>query len=161
MHSRIINNILYNKSSNFLFSRHRYCHCDGHFAASQHRSISSTSLLQGSWMDKVKSVFTGQKGSDGESTMSSESFTLLRMSSLHCSVTLVPKFFFFFLIFCCLILVIGFADELKKARRVGTFKQYMVGRSSEATFSGAFEKQEAIIRCLGGFDSTGEVVFLA
>ncbi|XP_076944302.1 uncharacterized protein LOC143614883 [Bidens hawaiensis] len=32
----------------------------------------------------------------------------------------------------------------------------MVGRSSEATFADAFEKQEAIIRVLGGFDNTGE-----
>lgn len=52
----------------------------------------------------------------------------------------------------------GFADEMKKARKVGEFKQYIVGRSSEATFADAFEKQEAIIRCLGGFDPTGEVV---
>lgn len=40
---------------------------------------------------------------------------------------------------------------------MGTFKQYVVGRSSEATFADAFEKQEAIIRYLGGFDATGEV----
>lgn len=40
---------------------------------------------------------------------------------------------------------------------MGAFKQYIVGRSSEATFADAFEKQEAIIRYLGGFDSTGEV----
>lgn len=46
---------------------------------------------------------------------------------------------------------------MKNARRVGAFKQYIVGRSSEATFADAFEKQEAIIRYLGGFDSTGEV----
>lgn len=52
---------------------------------------------------------------------------------------------------------LGFADELSKARKVGAFKQYIVGRSSEATFSDAFEKQEAIIRYLGGFDATGEV----
>lgn len=40
---------------------------------------------------------------------------------------------------------------------MGALKQYIVGRSSEATFADAFEKQEAIIRYLGGFDSTGEV----
>lgn len=56
-------------------------------------------------------------------------------------------------------LIIGFADEMKNARRIGAFKQYIVGRSSEATFADAFEKQEAIIRYLGGFDSTGEVGF--
>lgn len=54
--------------------------------------------------------------------------------------------------------MLGFADELKNARKLGTFKQYMVGRSSEATFADAFEKQEAIIRFLGGFDPSGEVV---
>lgn len=48
---------------------------------------------------------------------------------------------------------------MKTARRVGAFKQYIVGRSSEATFADAFEKQESIIRYLGGFDSTGEVGF--
>ncbi|KAL3516220.1 hypothetical protein ACH5RR_023122 [Cinchona calisaya] len=96
---------------------------------SQQRWISSTSQLHFSWMDKIKGVFTGQKTSpDATSTStSSESFTLLR-----------------------------FADELSKARKVGAFKQYIVGRSSEATFSDAFEKQEAIIRYLGGFDATGE-----
>lgn len=56
----------------------------------------------------------------------------------------------------CLIIV-GFADELRNARRLGTFKQYMVGRSSEATYADAFEKQEAIIRFLGVCDPTGEV----
>lgn len=53
-----------------------------------------------------------------------------------------------------------FADTLKNARRVDTVKQFMVGRSSEATFSDAFEKHEAIIRYLGGFDPSGEVGFL-
>lgn len=53
----------------------------------------------------------------------------------------------------------GFADELQKARKLGTLKQYIVGRSSEATFSDAFEKQEAILRYLGAFDLNGEVGF--
>ncbi|PKI67920.1 hypothetical protein CRG98_011516 [Punica granatum] len=78
-------------------------------------------------MDKIKGAFTGNKSSPEGAMISQEQFTLLR-----------------------------FADELKNARRVGAFKQYMVGRSSEATFSDSFEKQEAIIRCLGGFDPTGE-----
>ncbi|KAK4782335.1 hypothetical protein SAY86_016437 [Trapa natans] len=51
----------------------------------------------------------------------------------------------------------GFADEMKNAKRVEAFEQYMVRRSSEATFSVAFEKQEAIIRYLGGFYPPGEV----
>lgn len=46
---------------------------------------------------------------------------------------------------------------MKNARRLGTFKKYMVGRSSEATFVDAFEKQEAILRYLGGLDPSGEV----
>ncbi|KAK2977348.1 hypothetical protein RJ640_013327, partial [Escallonia rubra] len=50
----------------------------------------------------------------------------------------------------------GFADELKNAKRLGTFKKYMVGRSSEATFADAFDKQEAVLRCLGVFDPSGE-----
>jgi hypothetical protein len=56
-------------------------------------------------------------------------------------------------------LIAEFADELKNARRLGTFKQYIVGRSSDATFADAFEKQQVIIRYLGGFDPTGEVGF--
>ncbi|XP_038878551.1 protein translocase subunit SecA 1 [Benincasa hispida] len=93
----------------------------------QSRSIFSTTQLNGSWMDKIKGVITGKKSPSDGTDISSESFTLLR-----------------------------FADELKNARRVGAFKQYIVGRSSEATFADAFEKQEAIIRYLGGFDPTGE-----
>ncbi|CAI9102421.1 OLC1v1000686C1 [Oldenlandia corymbosa var. corymbosa] len=117
--------ILVHSSASPLFSRH----CPGHILSPQQRWISSTTPLEASWMDKIKGVFTGQKGSpDAASTyISSESFTLLR-----------------------------FADELGKARKLRSFKQYIVGRSSEATFSDAFEKQEAILRHLAGFDSTGE-----
>lgn len=61
---------------------------------------------------------------------------------------------------CGCVLVTGFANELKNARRAGNLKQFIVGRSSEATFADAFEKQEAIIRYLGGFDATGEVWLL-
>ncbi|CAN1315767.1 hypothetical protein LINPERPRIM_LOCUS29817 [Linum perenne] len=50
----------------------------------------------------------------------------------------------------------GFADELKKAQKVGSFKQYIIGRSSEATFSDAFAKMEAVIRYLSTFDPAGE-----
>ncbi|XP_062144384.1 uncharacterized protein LOC133851814 [Alnus glutinosa] len=124
--SRIITNTC-NKLPIFSFfsfsSSSGYCHP----TLSQHRSIFSTAQLQGSWMDKIKGVLTGEKTSPGEPQLSSESFTLLR-----------------------------FADELKNARRIGAFKQYIVGRSSEATFSDAFEKQESIIRYLGGFDPTGD-----
>ncbi|KAE8010088.1 hypothetical protein FH972_006481 [Carpinus fangiana] len=128
MHSSRIITSTCNKLPTFSFfslsSSSGYCH----LTLQQHRSIFSTAQLQGSWMDKIKGVFTGQKTSPGEPQLiSSESFTLLR-----------------------------FADELKNARRLGAFKQYIVGRSSEATFSDAFDKQEAIIRYLGGFDPTGE-----
>ncbi|TKY61421.1 translocase subunit SecA 1 [Spatholobus suberectus] len=97
----------------------------------QYRTISSTAQLQGSWMDKVKNVIAGQKSTAQSqvdtSQVTSDSFTLLR-----------------------------FADEMKNARRIGAFKEFMVGRSSEVTFSTAFEKYEAIIRYLGGLDPTGE-----
>ncbi|ESW19118.1 hypothetical protein PHAVU_006G097900 [Phaseolus vulgaris] len=96
----------------------------------QHRTIFATTQLQGSWMEKVKNVITGQKTTQSQgdaSEVNSDSFTLIR-----------------------------FADEMKKARRIGAFKEFMVGRSSEATFSSAFEKYEAIIRYLGVLDSTGE-----
>lgn len=56
-------------------------------------------------------------------------------------------------------LVSGFANELSTARAAGSFKRFMVGRSSEATFAESFEKQEAIIRYLGRFDPTGDVSF--
>ncbi|XP_060193842.1 uncharacterized protein LOC132623151 [Lycium barbarum] len=52
--------------------------------------------------------------------------------------------------------LLRFADELGKARKLGTMKQYIVGRSSEATFADAFEKQEAILQYLGALDPTGE-----
>ncbi|XP_068663725.1 uncharacterized protein [Aristolochia californica] len=94
----------------------------------QTRSISSTVSLGLSWMDKIKGAFTGKMPST-ESTpeVSTESFTLLK-----------------------------YADELKKARAVGSFKNFVVGRSSDATFKEAFKKQEDIIRYLGALDPTGE-----
>ncbi|KAM7508456.1 hypothetical protein LguiA_018909 [Lonicera macranthoides] len=95
----------------------------------QQRWISSTRQLDG-WMDKIKGVISGQKTTttpQDPSQVTAQSFTLPR-----------------------------FADELKNAKRLGTFKQYIVGRSSEATFADAFEKQEAIIRYLGGFDPSGD-----
>lgn len=101
-----------------------------HLSPSPHRWISSMTRLSDSWMNKIKGVFTGQKPSstqDPSQSFTAESFTL-------------PQF----------------ADGLKNAKRLGTFKQYMVGRSSEATFADAFEKQEAVLRYLGGLDPTGE-----
>ncbi|KAA8544991.1 hypothetical protein F0562_019792 [Nyssa sinensis] len=110
-------------SSSFI-SRYRH----SHLSPSQHRWISSTTHLD-SWMNKIKGVFTGKKGTpeDPSQPTTSDSFTLL-----------------------------GFADEMKNSRKLGTFKQYIVGRSSEATFADAFEKQEAIFRYLASFDPTGE-----
>ncbi|CAN4083948.1 unnamed protein product [Withania somnifera] len=97
-------------------------------STSSHRWISSTTQLHASWMDKIKSAFTGQKtSSDAANLPTSESFTLLR-----------------------------FADELGKAKKLGTLKKYIVGRSSEATFADAFEKQQAILQYLGALDPTGE-----
>lgn len=56
-----------------------------------------------------------------------------------------------------LYLNLEFADQLGKAKKLGTLKQYIVGRSSEATFADAFEKQQAILQYLGALDPTGEV----
>ncbi|KVI08547.1 uncharacterized protein LOC112501335 [Cynara cardunculus var. scolymus] len=90
--------------------------------------ISTTIHLNQSWMNKIKGAFSGQKPtSPTNEDVTAESFTLPR-----------------------------FADELQRAQKLGTFKQYIVGRSSEATYADAFGKQEAIIRFLGGLDPTGE-----
>ncbi|XP_059649648.1 uncharacterized protein LOC132295394 [Cornus florida] len=99
----------------------------GHLSKSKHRWISSTTHLDGSWMDKIKGVFTGKKDISQDPSQATTSFTLPR-----------------------------FADEMKNAKKLGTLKQYVVGRSSEATFADAFEKQEGILRFLGNFDPTGE-----
>lgn len=115
------------RSSSIFCTSSGYRYVNAPLTRTPYRSISSTTSLQFSWMDTIKGVFTGKKTSPDESKFSAESFTLLR-----------------------------FADELKNARKLGTFKQYMVGRSSQATFADAFEKQEAIIRYLGGCDPTGE-----
>ncbi|MFQ6650112.1 hypothetical protein Gotur_022746 [Gossypium turneri] len=103
-----------------------YSYTDRRLILTPHRSIFTTSPVQFSWMDSIKGVFTGKKTSPDDPNISAESFTLLR-----------------------------FADELKNARKLGKFKQYVVGRSSDATFADVFEKQEAIIRYLGGCDPTG------
>ncbi|KAL5061061.1 hypothetical protein RYX36_032665 [Vicia faba] len=95
-----------------------------------YRSISTTLHLQNSWINKIKNVFTPQNTEQPQldaSQFPSGSFTLL-----------------------------NFADEMKKARKIGAFKEYMVGRSSQVTFATAFEKYEAIIRYLAAFDYTGE-----
>ncbi|KAJ0013249.1 hypothetical protein Pint_20593 [Pistacia integerrima] len=105
----------------------RNIYLNRHLILFQQRSIFTTSPLQSSWMDSIKGVFTGKKSSSEDPNVTSESFTLLQ-----------------------------FVDGLKNARRLGTFKNYIVGRSSEATFADAFEKQEAILRYLGGFDPKGE-----
>ncbi|KAM7279177.1 hypothetical protein ACFE04_006311 [Oxalis oulophora] len=119
------------KSTTFLMNVLRYSsEHDSHLTPSQHRSISSTTSLHSSWVNKIKGVFTGEKTQDQQQPQDSvpaASFTLLR-----------------------------FAEELSKARKLGKFGQFIVGRSSAATFNDAFEKQEAIIRLLGGFDITGE-----
>lgn len=104
-----------------------YLFSQRHLPCSQYRSIFSTTHLDNSWVNKIKGVFTGQKTTPEPPQPVAQSFTLLR-----------------------------FAEELKNARRAGNLKQFIVGRSSEATFADAFEKQEAVIRYLGGFDATGE-----
>lgn len=65
-----------------------------------------------------------------------------------------------FVFYVCEMLT-GFAEEMRKARKMGALKQFVVGRGSETTFAHAFEKQEAVIRYLGGVDPTGEVRFVS
>ncbi|KAL8553726.1 hypothetical protein ACS0TY_002137 [Phlomoides rotata] len=52
--------------------------------------------------------------------------------------------------------LLQYAEQMRTATKLGKLKNFVVGRSSEATFANAFEKQEAIIRYLGGVDPTGE-----
>ncbi|XP_006347135.1 uncharacterized protein [Solanum tuberosum] len=105
-----------------------FCSNSSSISHISHRWISSTTQLHGSWINNIKGVFTGQKTSpDTAKVPISESFTLLR-----------------------------FADELGRAKKLGTLKQYVVGRGSEVTFAEAFEKQQAILQYLGALDPTGE-----
>jgi hypothetical protein len=46
---------------------------------------------------------------------------------------------------------------MDKARKLGSFKNFVVGRCSETTVSHAFEKHSAILRYLGSIDANGEV----
>ncbi|GJM99984.1 hypothetical protein PR202_ga17132 [Eleusine coracana subsp. coracana] len=52
--------------------------------------------------------------------------------------------------------LIQFADTMEKARKLGTFKNFVAGRASEATVVNTFEKHSAVLRYLGAIDPTGE-----
>uniref|UniRef100_A0A0E0HPB8 Uncharacterized protein n=1 Tax=Oryza nivara TaxID=4536 RepID=A0A0E0HPB8_ORYNI len=52
--------------------------------------------------------------------------------------------------------LLQFADSMEKARKLGTFKNFVMGRCSEATVVNAFEKHSAVLRYLGAIDPTGE-----
>ncbi|CAL5052521.1 unnamed protein product [Urochloa decumbens] len=52
--------------------------------------------------------------------------------------------------------LIKFADSMEMARKMGTFKNFVAGRASEATVVNAFEKHSAVLRYLGAIDPTGE-----
>uniref|UniRef100_A0ACD6AEP4 Uncharacterized protein n=1 Tax=Avena sativa TaxID=4498 RepID=A0ACD6AEP4_AVESA len=91
------------------------------------RGISSTPHRASiGWFDKIKTTFTGEKPDDSPFPPS-ESFTLLK-----------------------------FADSMDMARKVGTFKNFVSGRASEATVTAAFEKHSAILRYLATIDLSGE-----
>ncbi|KAA3472802.1 protein translocase subunit SecA-like isoform X1 [Gossypium australe] len=140
--SRFVNSI---SKRNFISSGYSYP--ERHLILSQHRPIFTTSPVHFSWMGSIKEVFTGKKTSPDDHVTSAESFTLLRESS--------PDHHFHLSSFTW-VSFSRFADELKNARNVGKFKQYIVGRTSEATFEDVFEKKLAIVRYLGGCDPTGE-----
>lgn len=90
------------------------------------KNIEAT-VTRPSWFAKIKEVFTGKKTEDSQPAAATSSVTLE-----------------------------SYADELKKARKLGSMAQFVRGRGSEATISDAFEKQEAIIRALASYDSSGE-----
>uniref|UniRef100_A0A0E0LAP3 Uncharacterized protein n=1 Tax=Oryza punctata TaxID=4537 RepID=A0A0E0LAP3_ORYPU len=91
------------------------------------RGISSTPHLASlGWFDKIKSTFTGKKP-DEATDAAAANFTLIQ-----------------------------FADTMEKARKLGTFKNFVMGRCSEATVVNAFEKHSAVLRYLGTIDPTGE-----
>ncbi|XP_078432162.1 SEC-C motif protein isoform X2 [Wolffia australiana] len=52
--------------------------------------------------------------------------------------------------------LMDFASQMDTARKVGSLKQFVVGRCSETTISVEFEKQSSILRYLGSVDPTGE-----
>ncbi|XP_006656029.1 protein translocase subunit SecA [Oryza brachyantha] len=94
------------------------------------RGISSTPHLASlGWFDKIKSTFTGKKPDDEgvDPAAAAANFTLIQ-----------------------------FADSMEKARKLGTFKNFVMGRSSEATVVNAFEKHSTVLRYLGAIDPTGE-----
>eukprot|EP00252_Welwitschia_mirabilis_P003229 TRINITY_DN13313_c0_g2_i1.p1 TRINITY_DN13313_c0_g2~~TRINITY_DN13313_c0_g2_i1.p1 ORF type:complete len:277 (+),score=51.46 TRINITY_DN13313_c0_g2_i1:242-1072(+) len=100
-----------------------------------------TSRAHLSLFDKLKTVFTGNQSQDVQTDAEKSPQTkpenpVARDSS---SFTLEK-----------------YADELKKARRLGSLSQFFQGRGSEPTLTKAFEKNEAITRVLAAFDPTGE-----
>ncbi|XP_074579306.1 uncharacterized protein LOC141835826 [Curcuma longa] len=52
--------------------------------------------------------------------------------------------------------LIEFADQMDRARTLGSLRNFEAGRCSEATISGAFEKHSAILRYLGAIDPSGK-----
>ena len=91
------------------------------------RGISSTPHLASlGWINKIKDTFTGKKAADSPFPPS-ESFNLNM-----------------------------FADSMEMARKVGTFKNFVSGRCSEATVVAACEKHAAVLRYLATIDPTGE-----
>ena len=74
----------------------KICYSINQYCKYKYRTISSTAQLQGSWMEKVKNVLTGQKStpqSQGDaSQVTSDSFTLLRQFLLiPISSSLLPS----------------------------------------------------------------------
>ncbi|XP_057871739.2 uncharacterized protein LOC131078101 [Cryptomeria japonica] len=96
------------------------------------RSI-STSSLKNSWLDKIKGYIPGLKKSEDQPAQPAAAPYVPPSFSLE-----------------------NYADELKKARKMGALEQFAKGRSGQVTMSEAIQKQEAIIRALASYDSTGE-----
>jgi hypothetical protein len=117
------------------------------------RGISSTPHLASlGWFDKIKTTFTGKK-QDDMPFPPSDSFTLVSKHSPSHPDPLSysggrPDSALGFA---------EFADSMDTARKVGTFKNFVSGRSGEATVGAAFEKHSAVLRYLATIDPSGEV----
>lgn len=125
------------------------------------RSISSTPRLNSlGWFDKIKGAITGKPSPDPSKTTS---FSLIGEFNLLFPLSFVSIFFGLLGLFRSSGVArvsfwgVDFANQMDKARKLGSFKNFVAGRCSEATISDAFEKHSEILRYLGSIDPTGEV----
>eukprot|EP00249_Psilotum_nudum_P012035 c23545_g1_i2 orf=178-651(+) len=97
-----------------------------------------------SWFDKVKGVFKGKTDPAASTQKTPAGTDPAHLQSASSSVEFT---------------LITFADEIKKARRVGSFAQFGVGlpRGGEAAVSHSLERQETIARAIACYNPTALV----